>query len=110
MTDNRLRRPKPVDLQRALAFITASVRGDEAVATLWDAAVEEGRDLMLALALATLAKQPAMMSDLLGDLVTNPVTTMVNMTRATEAVAAMDNDGSDDDDDDDWPDEEEWRR
>jgi hypothetical protein len=85
MTDTRLRRPKPRDLQRALALIAASVRGDEAITAIWDAAVEEGRELMLALALAALAKQPAMMTDLLGDLANNAALAMVNMTRVVEA-------------------------
>src|SRR6516165_3069393 len=68
VTGTRLRRPKPIDLRAALALIAASLRGDdEAVTTLWDAAAEEDGQLMLCLALATYAKQPTYMADLLGN-------------------------------------------
>jgi hypothetical protein len=95
VTGTRLRRPKPIDLRAALALIAASLRGDdEAVTTLWDAAAEEDGQLMLCLALATYAKQPKYMADLLGN---SLATALLNIARVTTALAAMDDDSPEDD-------------
>jgi hypothetical protein len=84
MTETRLRRPNPSDLRAALALIAASLRGDDqAVTTLWDAAAEDDRQLMLCLALATYAKQPKYMADLMGD---SPATALLNIARVTTAL------------------------
>jgi hypothetical protein len=85
MTSTRLRRPKPADLQRALAFITACERGNEDdVIKLWD----DTRDpLMLACALATCARNPDLMRQVL---TTDKTARIVNLARITEIVAAMD--------------------
>jgi hypothetical protein len=109
MTGTRLRRPKPSDLQRALAFITAIERGNEDdVVNLWD----DTRDrLMLACALATCARNPDLMRQALNT--TDKTARIVNLARLTEIIAAKDgpnDDDDDDDDEDDWPPDEDWER
>jgi hypothetical protein len=85
MTGTRLRRPKSADLQRALAFITACERADDdGVVTLWE---DTRNRLMLACALATCARNPDLMRQVLA---TDKTARMVNLARITEIVAAMD--------------------
>jgi hypothetical protein len=79
-------------MQRAMAFITALERGDEAAETIWAAAIEEDRAFMLAVALCTCARNPDMMANVLqGD----KATRLVNLARATEMIAAMGDDTDD---------------
>ncbi len=94
------RRPRAIDLSRALAFAVAMARGDETVKLMWDEAVAERRAFMLAAALSALLRQPDLMAQI-GDLASPSAMARVN--GVIEALTALEADGPDEDDD--WDDD-----
>lgn len=107
MTKRAIRRPKAIDLSRALAFAAAAARGDDTLELMWDEAVAEHRALMLALALSALLRQPDLMAQI-GDLASPSAMARVNA--VIEALTALEADGPDEDDDRDDDGEDDYPR